>query len=201
LIGTSESKSTTEAGWDGKSVRVSYDRYPGLGVLLSQLLSTTISEDAIISDDNTTSDSIMIPDDETPPTNTENGVFPALDFLRRVGPPAHHYDEIFEKIKIHIASPIWAVREIAAKGITGFLVHRQKGQDSGAVMANLIKWGFVYDINSSHGVLRAIKYSIDRRLELKVSATRGMALLSVCFNTHANCKYRGSCFLANINAE
>ena len=85
LFGTSESKSVTEAGWDGKSVRLAYERYPALPDILLNLIATEPNERVAYM-------SLQI--------GVVESVFPALDIIRRAGPPKTLRAEIQASIKI-----------------------------------------------------------------------------------------------------
>jgi len=152
LFGTSESKAITEAGWDGRSIRLSYDRYPSLPELLLKLLDTNTSGSEIILG---------------PVIGAVESVFPALDIVRRAGPPPTHHDEIFTLVSMHLGSRIWHVREIAARTICTLLLH----DDWLSAVMGLIDSSH-QSSNHLHGVLMAVRFILERRLELDpLSAT------------------------------
>lgn len=94
-------------------------------------------------------------------------VFPALDIVRRAGPPPSHRDEIFKLVSMHLGSRIWHVREIAARTICTLLLH----QDWLSAVTSLIV-GSYGSTNHLHGVLMAVRMILERRLELDpLSAT------------------------------
>lgn len=146
LFGTSESKSVTEAGWDGRSVRLSYERYPSLPELLLKLLDTDID----------TSES-----SNSPLIGAVESVFPALDIIRRAGPPATHRDEIYKCVASHLGSKIWHVREIAARTICTMMLRETWLQDVLDLIGNSNR-----SANSLHGALMAVKFVLERRFEL-----------------------------------
>lgn len=163
LFGTSESKSVTEAGWDGGSIRLSFDRYPSLPELLLRLLTTKISD----------------PDAPTASLiGAVESVFPALDIIRRAGPPVSHREEIHKSVIIHLGSKIWHVRELAARTICTLSLHKDWLEDVLNLLATT-----AHSTNQLHGVLMAIKFILERRSMLdpasgigKSSASRALFL-------------------------
>jgi hypothetical protein len=152
LFGTSESKVFMEAGWDGRSIRLSYDRYPSLPELLVNLLNTSTSHTEAI---------------RAPTIGAIESVFPALDIIRRAGPPPTHRDKIFGLVSKHLGSRIWHVREIAARTLCTLLLQENWISD----MISLIE-GLGQSANTAHGILLAVRFTLDRRLELyPLSAT------------------------------
>lgn len=146
LFGTSESKSVTEAGWDGKSIRLAYERYPALPELLLNLL-------------------VAIPKEHLshmpPEISAVESVFPALDIIRRAGPPKKLRAEIHACIKIHLGSSIWHVRDIAARTICTLLLDEKWLEGLTDLFETCGN-----STNQIHGVLLATKYLLERRLEL-----------------------------------
>ncbi|KAK2626029.1 hypothetical protein QTJ16_004291 [Diplocarpon rosae] len=86
IFGTSPSKLDIEDGWDGKSIKISYDRYPSLPETIVSLLRI----------------------------GTGDTVLPALDFLRRAGPPSTMKDEIEDLVSGFLGHKAWQIRETAA---------------------------------------------------------------------------------------
>lgn len=152
LFGTSESKLVTEAGWDGRSIRLSYDQYPSLPELLLKLLDTTTDGSEA---------------SYTPLIGAVESVFPALDIIRRAGPPATHRDEIYKCVSLHVGSKIWHVREIAARTICTMMLHNNWLED---VLQLISSCG--QSANRFHGILMTVKFILERRLRLDpVTAT------------------------------
>jgi hypothetical protein len=156
LFGTSESKVITEAGWDGRSIKLSYDKYPALPELLLKLLDTQISSSDALS---------------TPTIGAVESVFPALDIIRRAGPPDVNRDEIYRRVSIHLGSKVWHVREIAARAICTLLLHDQwlSAVDELLKTCN-------GSVNRIHGVLMAVKFFLERRLSLDSASATGKIL-------------------------
>lgn len=153
LFGTSESKTFTEAGWDGRSIRLSYDRYPSLPELLLKLLDTSTSQSEPM---------------KTPTIGAVESVFPALDIIRRAGPPPTHRDKIFAVVSKHLASRIWHVREIAARTICTLLLHDNWLSDVVTLVESLQQ-----SENQVHGILLAVRFILERRLELHPLSASG----------------------------
>lgn len=108
IFGTGESKSALEAGWDGKTLRISYTKYPSLPPILLNLLQS--------------GQLAMEPGTLTSSSAAES-VFPALDIIRRAGPPESHRDELYKLIVRYLGSQQWHVREIAARTLCSFLLN------------------------------------------------------------------------------
>jgi hypothetical protein len=134
-----------EAGWDGKSIRLSYDQYPFLPGLLLRLLDTDTN--------NSETSTFLI--------GVVESVFPALDIIRRAGPPPTHREEIYQCVVMHLGSRLWHVREIAARTICTMLLH---GGWLDAVLE--LNKGSPMSSNRLHGVLMAVNFILERRLAL-----------------------------------
>ncbi|KAB8289792.1 hypothetical protein EYC80_010425 [Monilinia laxa] len=89
LFGTNENKASIEAGWDGRSTKLSYEKYPELPEILLKLLDK---------------ETLGIEYTNTPAIGSIESVFPALDIIRRAGPPIMLRNEIKEKVSIHLGS-------------------------------------------------------------------------------------------------
>lgn len=147
LFGTGESKHVTEAGWDGHTIRISYNKYPTLpGVLVGLLKSAG-------------------PSDLTPglsSTGAAEAVFPVLDIIRRAGPPDEYRDELFGYIKGYLGSKLWHVREIAARTLCSFLL---SGDWVGTIKDLIYEPLLRQDYNGLHGALMTAKFVLERKLE------------------------------------
>jgi hypothetical protein len=161
LFGTSESKSVTEAGWDGRSTRLSYERYAALPELLLKLLKTDIQESENV---------------DSPMIGAVESVFPALDIIRRAGPPRELRQEVFTSIAFHLGNRIWHVRDIAARTICTLLLHDGWLLDTLSLLDSSCA-----SANRTHGVLVAIKYLLERRYELKMGFSLGETILCTCW--------------------
>lgn len=153
LFGTSESKQITEAGWDGRSIKLSYDKYPALPELLLKLLNTETSNPGEIN---------------APLIGAVESVFPALDIIRRAGPPDSNRGEIFNQVCKHLGSKVWHVREIAARTVCTLLM-----QDGWPSEIRKLIDSCHESTNRAHGTLIAIRFFLERRLDLDPASLKG----------------------------
>ncbi|KAK0711260.1 putative death-receptor fusion protein-domain-containing protein [Lasiosphaeris hirsuta] len=159
LLGTGESKATMESGWDGHSVRISYGKYPTLpGVILGLLQSA---------------DEVL---DEVSPAAAE-AVFPALDIIRRAGPPEEHREELRGYIQGYLGSKIWHVREIAARTLCSFLLPVDWVAEIDRLLGER-----QLDANRLHGILLAMKFVIERKVDLGRDADSNSVALNSLLN-------------------
>ncbi|KAF5018056.1 hypothetical protein F66182_9980 [Fusarium sp. NRRL 66182] len=133
LFGSHQSKATMEAGWDGKANRIAYHRYTSLPKTLLHLLKSGHQMMASIAEGSAAAES----------------VFPALDIVRRAGPPEVLREELQIHIAKYLASPVWhwldTITSLAAESVRSQIGDVQ---------------------NHVHGVLLALKYIIDRLSEV-----------------------------------
>ena len=153
LFGTSENKAFAEAGWDGRSTRLSYERYKSLPELLLKLLDTSTNNSGTM---------------RAPTIGAVESVFPALDIIRRAGPPPNLRERAFKLVVKHLNSRIWHVREIAARTVCTLLLHEDWLSDVIALINNA-----QLSKNHIHGILLALKFILERRLELDPSSATG----------------------------
>lgn len=129
-----------EAGWDGRSTRVAWHKYKSLPLLLVNLLKSGQS----------------MADASKEMTRAES-VFPALDIIRRAGPPEEFKDELFDVVAWYLGSHIWHVREIAARTLCSFLL--QEGWFERIQTLLVESYG---SANRLHGVLLTFKFLLER---------------------------------------
>jgi hypothetical protein len=144
LFGTSESKTSIEAGWDGRSIKLSYEKYPALPELLLSLLDNNNSEHINAS-----------------AIGAVQSVFPALDIIRRAGPPMVLRNEIKTGVAAHLGSKVWHIRELAARTMCTFMLH-----DEWLLALKALLISSNASTNHTHGVLMTVKFLLERRLEL-----------------------------------
>lgn len=179
MFGTSESKSLTEAGWDGRSTRLAYERYPALPALLLKMLEVTVQKQEIQDSDaewkvsgdrGDLGQCIQVGQDsngvqESVALSIEIGavqsVFPAMDLVRRAGPPEELRDKILERIMVHLGSTAWEVRQVVSRAVTAFLLQDEWLE---AILTLLKSCG--QSTNRYHGVLMSVQDLLERRLEL-----------------------------------
>lgn len=133
IFGTSPSKQDIEDGWDGKSIKISYERYLSLPEMIVRLLKI----------------------------GTGDTVLPALDFLRRTGPPSTMKAEIQELVLGFLAHRAWQIRETAAHTLCSLTM--------GSPVVETVKFLLLKDVhttNGRHGTLLAVKVILQRRLPL-----------------------------------
>ncbi|KJZ78987.1 hypothetical protein HIM_01760 [Hirsutella minnesotensis 3608] len=183
LFGSQESKSMIEAGWDGKANRIAYHRYPNLPTVLRNLLMSGHQ---------------MLAQATTASTAAES-VFPALDIVRRAGPPELLRDEIQGHVAVYLSSPVWHVRELAARTLCSCLLH----EGWFGVMRQLIKAALDDTgrnaLNHIHGVLLALKFLTERLGEVAVDYLKVKLAPLTEFLTQCSISSRFSC-CPNITA-
>ncbi|KAK8049245.1 hypothetical protein PG994_010975 [Apiospora phragmitis] len=91
LFGTNESKSSMEAGWDGRTTRIAWHKYKDLPAVIVNLLelgqpSSTSPQGVVV---------------------TAESVFPALDIIRRAGPPEEFKVTLFGLVASYLDSRFW----------------------------------------------------------------------------------------------
>ncbi|EGX94401.1 HEAT repeat protein [Cordyceps militaris CM01] len=157
LFGSHESKQMIEAGWDGKANRIPYHRYPNLPEVLRDLLKS--------------GHSVMATTSALSAAAAES-VFPALDIIRRAGPPALLREEIQSDVAHYLSSSVWHVREMAARTLCSCLLHDK--------WLGMIKQ--IYNevqcvsggarLNYIHGVLLTLKFVFERLSEVSRDQVR-----------------------------
>lgn len=95
-------------------------------------------------------------------TIAAESVFPALDIIRRAGPPEELRDELFSLVAEYLGSSVWHVRDMAARALCSFMLHGGwidaltavvYGQDQGVALKRS---------NNLHGALLTIKFVFER---------------------------------------
>ncbi|KAI1085719.1 putative death-receptor fusion protein-domain-containing protein [Whalleya microplaca] len=144
LFGTSESKSSIEAGWNGRTIKIPYHKFPALPILLVNLLEMGQQSAGVLLG-----------------TQTAESVFPALDIIRRAGPPEEYRDKLYDIIAWYLGSRIWHVREIAARTLCSFLL---KPNWVEAIKSLLASSG--NSANKLHGSLLTVRFLLERLVEV-----------------------------------
>jgi hypothetical protein len=164
LFGTSDSKAIMESGWDGKSIKLSYEAYPKLAELLDNLLKSGPGTDGKL--DQQAFSAVEL-------------VFPALDIIRRAGPPSSHRDSIHKSVLSHLGSPVWHVREIAAHTICTMMMSTTWE----CSVLDLLRTPTT-SANQRHGFLLAVNYILQRRFALGPATTIGKHHAQICDKTN-----------------
>lgn len=130
-------------GWDGKSTQIDYQRYPALVDLILDLLKM----------------------------GSDDALFPAMDVLRRAGPPRAHRDEIEALVTRQLSNFQWHVRRIAADCLCSFKMDQSW---FGVVVGFLeAKWD---SANHRNGQLMVVKAVLQQRLNLANATDIGQLL-------------------------
>ncbi|KAK2595751.1 hypothetical protein QQS21_006577 [Conoideocrella luteorostrata] len=156
LFGTHESKAMIEAGWDGKASRIHYHRYPNLPAVLKNLLQ---SGHRILAESATAAAAAA-------GGSAAESVFPALDIIRRAGPPDLLRDEIQVHVAAYLSSPVWHVREMAARTLCSCLLHKEWLADIRSIFQSVTACQSNNKQNHIHGVLLTLKFVIERLNEV-----------------------------------
>ncbi|KAL8420035.1 hypothetical protein RB594_002984 [Gaeumannomyces avenae] len=144
LLGNSDSKALLESGWDGRTIRISYVKYPTLPTILIGLLQSGQGAH-----------------DTESQRRAAESVFPALDIIRRAGPPDSHRDQLYVCVSEYLASHLWHVREIAARTLSSFLV----SMDWLTEIQGLLEKS-QNSANRLHGTLLTIKFLMEKSSEV-----------------------------------
>ncbi|KAI0453227.1 putative death-receptor fusion protein-domain-containing protein [Xylaria acuta] len=144
LFGTNENKLAMEAGWDGRTVRISYHKFEALPSLLVNLLELGKESSGI-----------------TMGTQTAEAVFPALDIIRRAGPPEGYLQKLYDIISWYLGSHIWHVREIAARTLCSLLL-----TSTWLKSMELLIISTGESSNKLHGALLTVRFLLERLLQV-----------------------------------
>ncbi|KAI1502258.1 putative death-receptor fusion protein-domain-containing protein [Biscogniauxia marginata] len=158
LFGTNESKDSMEAGWDGRSIRIPYHKYKALPELLVNLLELGKGSSGIVLG-----------------TQTAESVFPALDIIRRAGPPEEFRERLYDIITWYLGSHIWHVREIAARTLCSFLLKPEWLESVGTLILDSGT-----SANKLHGALLTLKFLLERLLEVMPDQLSGHNIEVLC---------------------
>lgn len=140
IFGTNTGKAVVEMGWDGKSTQIDYQRYPALVDLIMNLLKM----------------------------GTDDALFPAMDVLRRAGPPPSHRDEIESLVTRQLENNHWQVRRIAADCLCSF----KMDQRWSSLVVDFLGLK-AQNVNHRHGQLMVVKAVLKQRLSTSNSADVG----------------------------
>ncbi|KAJ6780490.1 hypothetical protein PWT90_02966 [Aphanocladium album] len=157
LFGSHESKQMIEAGWDGKANRIPYHRYPNLPEVLRELLK---SGHRVMATTSTLS------------AAAAESVFPALDIIRRAGPPALLRDEIQSDVAHYLSSSVWHVREMAARTLCSCLLHDKWLTIIKEIYCEAQQAPVGARLNYIHGVFLTLKFVFERLNEVSLDQLR-----------------------------
>ena len=157
LFRSHDSKAVMEAGWDGRATRINYNRYPKFPEVLLGLLRA--GQDVLSNR----------PEHQT----AAESVFPALDIIRRAGPPDSLRNEIYSHVVVYLSSPVWHVREMAARTLCSCLLHENWLVELEALVDST---RFQQSQNYVHGVLLTTKLTLERRQEINSTSFYGKSI-------------------------
>lgn len=191
LFGSHESKHMIEAGWDGKANRIPYHRYPKLPKVLRDLLKSGHGVMAVTS---------------TLSAAAAESVFPALDIIRRAGPPELLRDEIQSDVAHYLSSSVWHVREMAARTLCSCLLHDKWLRTIKQIYDESQRATGGARLNYIHGVFLTLKFVIERLTEvsldqLKADLPELVDFLTNCnvANDYVNCPDVAAAYLEVLN--
>lgn len=144
MFGNYESKISTDAGWDGLSIKLSYEKYGALPDRLIKLLDVETDDERAI-----------------------QSVMPALDIIRRAGPPDQHRSQIYDLVSRHLGSRVWMVRGIAARTMCTLM--RDNWVNSAVKLLECCSEAS----NRCHGILLTLKHLLERYDPSKVFVESG----------------------------
>lgn len=134
---------SSEAG-----LRIQFRKYPGLIPVLKQLLQP----------DSSTADGLWATSSMS--TQRSEQVFPALELISEKVPSVEDDRTLSELVLAQTQSPVWAIREQAARTFAFLLNRREDIMPSIQHLAN--KQRLDHDQNQLHGILLCIRYSLQR---------------------------------------
>lgn len=146
LIGTSSLGHQLDVDWSGGSSKISYEKYNNLVDLLPRLLRVEPQPNLqTVSGPNLSLE------------NSVQMVFPALDLLRRAGPPKQIYAELKSMVFDHLSNPVWHIRDLAARTYCTLV----STQDIVRAVDELLKYEWTSQ-NGLHGMLLTVRYSVEK---------------------------------------
>lgn len=150
LLGSSEAQDWKEVV-RMKTSRFSYDDYPSLVDILSDLLNPEGPLKQSL--ENT-------PDSSSPlDLHGAEGVFPALQILRQARPPDANLEQIVTSVEKLFASPHWHLRDMAARTVVSLRPVHQLHNAAFTLLSAEHR-----SHNLQHGTLLAVKYMVRKLL-------------------------------------
>jgi len=151
LLGSSEAQDWKELE-RARTSRFSYDDYPSLANILTDLLNP----------EGPLKQSIENAPDSSSPLDLHGaeGVFPALQILRQARPPESHLGVIVVSVEKLLASPHWHLRDMAARTVVSLRPVHQLYDATFALLSTQTE-----SHNFRHGTLLAVKYMVRKLLQ------------------------------------
>jgi hypothetical protein len=161
LLGSSEAQDWKERD-RAKTSRFSYDNYPSLVGMLSDLLDP----------EGPLRQSIESTPDSSSPLDLHGaeGVFPALQILRQAQPPDDTLEPIIASVEKLLRSPHWHLRDMAARTIVSLRPVHQLHTAASRLLAAASG-----SYNLQHGTLLAVKYMMRKLLQDSTSLSKFFA--------------------------
>lgn len=150
LLGSDEAQDWKERD-RAKTSRFSYDNYPSLVGILTELLDPNGPLKKSIEGTTESSSPFDL--------HGAEGVFPALQILRQARPPEADLGPILESVEKLLASPHWHLRDMAARTVVSLRSSYQL-RDAAFLMLSTVPGS----TNTQHGVLLAVKYMLRKLL-------------------------------------
>ncbi|KAF2126132.1 hypothetical protein P153DRAFT_425326 [Dothidotthia symphoricarpi CBS 119687] len=146
LLGSDEAQDWKERD-RAKTSRFSYDNYPSLVGILTDLLDPNGPLKKSIEGTSESSSPFDL--------HGAEGVFPALQILRQARPPDADLGPILKSVEKLLASPHWHLRDMAARTVVSLRSSHQL-RDAAFSMLDTVP----SSTNTQHGVLLAVKYML-----------------------------------------
>lgn len=146
LLGSSEAQDWKEQD-RAKTSRFSYDNYPSLLSILSDLLDPAGPLKQTLETSSESSNPFDL--------HGAEGVFPALQILRQARPHVNELGPIRTSVEKLLASPHWHMRDMAARTVVSLLPAHEVYDAAFEMLRNECS-----STNTRHGVLLAVKYMV-----------------------------------------
>lgn len=167
LNGGTDFRSMTASSAHRQPSPAAYEKFSKLPELIIRLLSSIGQEEDI--------DGPYRRAPTTPATIDVQKLFPALEIIERFGLPIAQQVEIRELVKCYMESPIWPIREKAAKAFAYVIYERDIGREVGQMLEISIS-----SQNRLHGRLLCVRYMLARVPPLIFEVLTGICCYDVC---------------------
>lgn len=181
LLGSDEAQDWKEQN-RAKTLRFSYNRYPHLLDILTNLLDPN----------GPLQKSMASPTGGSPmDLHGAEGVFPALQILRQAPPQGSHRTIITERVRHLLSSPHWHLRDMAARTLVSLHLPREY-YDGMKLLIQDLQGAH----NKQHGVLLSLKYMLKQYLLAFSEPKAGTSSpLSVSISSRSTLRPHGGCLI------
>lgn len=107
-------------------------------------------------------------------TVAAESVFPALDIIRRAGPPEASRDELYVLVAEYLGSPVWHVRDMAARALCSFMLNDKWVSALESIIFSQGRSAKSLHANRLHGVLLTAKFVFERLTDVSPDLARSM---------------------------